>query len=178
MSVRLKSALLAAGLALVASGAEATIVNGSFDSGQTGWDGTKFTVNNSAGSFAAMFTANSNQVGTLSQTLASAFNGYIGFSYLMDPGTLTFLVNNSQVAQFTAGVSQFTTYQSPLLTLAANSVISFTFTPTTNGGKAYIDNVTSAAVPVPGPIAGAGLPILVGVAGFAAWRRRKARNAA
>lgn len=32
--------------------------------------------------------------------------------------------------------------------------------------------------PVPGPIAGAGLPVLLGLAGYAAWRRRKGRAVA
>ncbi len=34
--------------------------------------------------------------------------------------------------------------------------------------------VVAAAVAVPGPIAGAGLPVILGVAGLTAWRRRKA----
>ena len=38
-----------------------------------------------------------------------------------------------------------------------------------------VDNISVTAVP--GPIAGAGLPVLLASAGFGAWRRRKATKA-
>lgn len=51
----------------------------------------------------------------------------------------------------------------------------FTTTPgATWSGTYTLPNIAS----VPGPIAGAGLPIIAAAAGFAAWRRRRVANAA
>ncbi len=46
---------------------------------------------------------------------------------------------------------------------------------TTSGLATATVNVDTATIaPVPGPIAGAGIPAVLGMLGFAAWRRRKA----
>lgn len=45
-------------------------------------------------------------------------------------------------------------------------------------GPVTVSNGVPNPTVVPGPIAGAGLPILLGFAGYAAWRRRKARVSA
>jgi len=48
-----------------------------------------------------------------------------------------------------------------------------------NGGRGEIDITTATASPVPGPIAGAGLPgLLAAGGGLLAWRRRKQKIAA
>lgn len=51
-------------------------------------------------------------------------------------------------------------------------------TRTIEFGPVTVSNGVPNPTVVPGPIAGAGLPILIGFAGYAAWRRRKARMAA
>lgn len=45
-------------------------------------------------------------------------------------------------------------------------------TDSTNGGLFTVDDVTVTAVP--GPLAGAGLPVVAGMIAYGAWRRRKA----
>jgi hypothetical protein len=46
------------------------------------------------------------------------------------------------------------------------------------GNGSYSGDITFAMVPVPGPIAGAGLPVLMALGGFVWARRRKAQHGA
>lgn len=62
------------------------------------------------------------------------------------------------------------------LDLVAGSLYALTFTGHNAVGDAtaFIDGVSVASIAVPGPIAGAGLPMLLGLAGLAVRRRRRA----
>lgn len=59
--------------------------------------------------------------------------------------------------------------------VAAAPALSQSFTYLGAGTVAQFN--TPGPAPVPGPIAGAGLPIVLGMMGFAAWRRRRAAAA-
>lgn len=54
------------------------------------------------------------------------------------------------------------------------AVTGFTLFPAAEASGIAFDNLkVTQAVPAPGPIAGAGLPALLGLMGFAVWRRRQ-----
>lgn len=70
------------------------------------------------------------------------------------------------LSKSSGGATSNTSVTSVQLAALTEYTIEFT------GSRARIDNVNVAAVP--GPIAGAGLPLLLGLAGYGAFRRRKA----
>lgn len=87
------------------------------------------------------------------------------------------------------GVTLFTTTFTPSATTPSYKVLNWSGIDTValstsggtqhsgysgSGGHVAIDNITIGTVATPGPIAGAGLPVLFGGIGFAAWRRRRA----
>ena len=75
------------------------------------------------------------------------------------------LIANSPVFGRSA-TTNYTNYTSGPVSIATEADYTLKF-----AGRAYVDNVSVAAVP--GPIAGTGAPILLGLAGIAAYRRRK-----
>ncbi len=145
------------------------LTNGDFFEGIGGWGATA-AVSPFAGAaqFGAMF-------GQLTQTFTSSATGpyTISFDYSTAGGWLwaTFYQENTFLGE--TGLLQGSN-QSWSVSVPESLVAGLQYTVNISGAWATVDNVSVKVSAVPGPIAGAGLPIVLGMMGFAAWRRRQA----
>ncbi len=132
----------------------------------------------------------SGSVATMSQTLTTTAGNLYNFSFQLSNGSYTDLASSSFSAALD-GVTQYTTtgpltgtYNFTTQFTALSNATNLTFSFQNDSDFYYLQNVSfqsaQSSVAAPGPIAGAGLPALIGMAafaGFAGLRRRNATSA-
>lgn len=193
-----KTAFLALGLSLgmacvgvsSASAAGDLVTNGGFESHNfNGWSESNF--NNSgvqsgvwakSGTYGAHLVRNGQQQGSLSQTLATVANTLYTLNFDIRnnrDGAALFSVLAGTAALFSnqsiTGGSGYTHFTAQFTASSSSTLLNFKL----GNGNWGLDNVsvTKVATAVPGPIAGAGLPALLGLLGFGLWRRKRAATA-
>lgn len=179
-SFALAAALVASAVTVANAATPNQINSGKFENGWGDWSKLKSSIGTLDGSNAAKI-GNATGLGIIAQYFTVAADGLYNFAFdfksidklnfsITDIGTGASVISD----YITAGVSgKFSTQ----LTLDANTIYSISFSSL----NAKVDNVAvRAAVPVPGPEAGAGVGALA-MGGAALWmarRRREPANAA
>lgn len=174
----LAAAALAVGLLGTAPAQATEIVNETFTSlGTTNFEGnTNFGVSGGVARLTASLTAPF--VGAMSISFSTVLNATYTVSYDLRRNTVlggavtAFIDGGIEDAAIATG--SWITHDFSFIGSGLSTTLAFV------GVGARLDNVkvvedlsTVPVTPVPGPIAGAGLPILIGFAGYAAWRRRR-----
>ncbi|MEJ1157542.1 hypothetical protein [Prosthecomicrobium sp. N25] len=164
----------------------AGVTNGDFATNDmTGWTINFGTVDASSGRATIGNSGSGGFAGLFSQALSLAAGWYnVSFDYKVTGsslGTWGVTAGGTTLANFggtlfapSSGTNSGSFYsngvQSVLLSAGA-----FGFGGPTS--SVSFDNFSLSAASVPGPVAGAALPLLAGFGGFMAWRRRRARAA-
>jgi hypothetical protein len=177
MAKTLGAVALVATALLATAPAHANLVsNGEFKAGGAGW-----TFTPSAFWASGAYGVIKDTLGGISQTVAtvsgqtyklSAFLGVVDFfgGSLNGNSTLSIFLGGQLLQTFTAA----TLPQSPFefeFVAGAGTKLSFVGETDVPNVAISIDDVSLTAVP--GPLAGAGLPVVAGMIAYGAWRRRK-----
>lgn len=170
-----RAAVFAAALLATAAPAAAApnlVQNGDFQTGSfSGWT----NVTN-----ASLVQVDTNWIavvgGQLQQTMTVVNNVVyrLSFDFMRNvsstPGSFTVQVSSFNPSLNNITATNWTKYVYDFKVMDGQGMLNFNF------NNLKVDNISVTAVP--GPIAGAGLPLLAGFAGYAAWRRRRAPRAA
>lgn len=160
-------------LTFTTTSSSATIIPNGATVTRSAFTNATATISLTAGSYSFVWKETLGPMDSGYNSLYVAFSDWLGNNGIYNPFYLT--VNNSTSARDYVYTYEFV--------LSVPRTLVFTLTQSVapmDGGRASITGTVTLTgpaqplpTPVPGPIAGAGLPVAAGLLGFAAWRRRR-----